>query len=377
MLYPSSHEAEDSKILRPNGPFPPEVTLLVLEAVSCKIALQRSALVSAIWRQLAQPLLFRQLVVQNNLRYASAYQLLMEDAPHLRNYVRELHITDVCFETAFYGQVQGRRFTEFLQSFPYITNLNVSYSPEPVVSTLAHVMRNAQLSSLHLGDTSISNHKEFFSMLHFGRRTLRSLKLYNVYFTESEDLSQDHVLMENLEELAIISCDNIPFTLERITMPGVHTFEWRDRKVPEFVDCLPRSLRTLAACIIRPSPQSTIPFIVPNFCLLWHPSLAHESSGERTIETLASPSHIEHLELFVTSTYFQAHLSGSTANALDRFLVNLCRDHRLQRVSITVKPDGQDAVTLTSAFPQLQSLGILHLRMGQASLFRPNFKPYS
>lgn len=122
----------------------------------------------------------------------------------------------------------------------------------------------------------------------------------------------------------------------------------------------------LAARLEESLDQNQI--IIDNLCILWFPE--HEVGNVKaTITSVCVPTKLAHLEVFLPSRLL-THPFTTSPDDLEAFVLRRHLDGSLRRVTVTVE-DPSELDILDDAFKELNSLGILNIRVGKPPLFHP------
>ncbi|KAG9223341.1 hypothetical protein PTI98_002029 [Pleurotus ostreatus] len=258
----------------------------------------------------------------------------------------------------------------FLQAFPRLNALKCSSHLYNVVS---HMLQQSPITTLHIDSSLSYDVKWFFHILRAGAATLKNLKLEDVDFrvrlSPRATPNDGKISMLALEELTVVECCNLPFHITTVEMPNLKVLVCQVYDCTDYLHILRTSLMTLVIepTIEEPLDQNQI--IVDNLCILWFPQ--HEVGNVKaTITSVCVPTRLAHLEVFLPSILL-AHPFTTSSDDLEAFVLRLHLDGSLGRVTVTVEDPSQPDI-LDGVFKELNSLGILEIRVGKPPLLHPS-----
>ncbi|KAF7433740.1 hypothetical protein PC9H_005705 [Pleurotus ostreatus] len=355
---------------------PPEIVSLVLEEFDYDIwPLRKCSLVCKSWRNLSLPFLFHHLCLSDGKTFLRAFRLLVVDAPHIGQFVREIligkSIAAQSSELLFLANTTDKERLEAL--FLALPGLKVLHCGFGGHLTIPLTLLRSSITTLYL-DGTIEPINELMILLQAGAETIRFLTIQNVVY---RGLSSDQLLSRNmpfpgcmlaLEELSIIWCDELPFLPSTIQMPNLRTLKL-DNCDGSILSCVPASLDTLAFQI---EPDMSLPanklLTVENVVVFCDTVDIDDQLSEHMIGKLCVTSVIKRLELLLLFFDCGDDIPHDFAFMIDKdFEDDMLRLHRhgsLERVIVTSKfcPEMVHAM-----FPKLSNLCILDVRTSDVS----------
>ncbi|KAF9494465.1 hypothetical protein BDN71DRAFT_1507593 [Pleurotus eryngii] len=355
---------------------PLEIVSLVLEEFDYDIwPLRKCSLVCKSWRGLSLPFLFHHLCLSDGKTFLRAFRLLVVDAPHIGQYVREIVIgRSIAARSSELSLLppatDNERLDALFFALPGLKALHYGFGrrlivPLPLLwSSITTLYLNGPIRSLN--ELLMLPQVRFLTIRDFMRHRAPS---------SSELLLRDMTFpgcMDALEELAIIRCKNIPFLPSTTQMPNLRILKL-DKCDDSILSCVPASLETL---VIQIESDISLPvnklLTVENVVAFCRIVDVDDQLSEHTIGKLCITSKVKQLELLLL--FFGGHNNTlrSFASMIDKdFEDDMLRLHQhgsLERVIVTSKFPSK---RIHDLFPKLSNTGILEVRPGASSLLAP------
>ncbi|KAF7440944.1 hypothetical protein PC9H_001293 [Pleurotus ostreatus] len=354
---------------------PPEIqSLIIQELEGNRDVLVNCALVCKSWHKLCLPVLFRELIiVVDDLQACSSF---LTSSPHLRPYIRK--VTVECG-----GPLDNRDIPEecilksLLLGFPRLDELLCS---SILFATLSSILSQLFITKLYLKEDLYSP-RDLLPVLEAVAPTVRSLTLQDFDFSDVTDFGikegSGSIFMPVLEELAIVSCGNLPLSSKFVRMPNLKTLYCAGEDV-SLGDNIPSLLNTLVVADVNVAGDSKRsdhfkPFVVDNLCIRWCDTDKHDLLGavEYAVNTFTIPSKIKHIEILPSylTTLFSER---AELDQLEAYVLGLRRSGSFDRLTITVAEDSNlGNEPIDDRLPNLSNLGLLDMRIGCPSVLYP------
>ncbi|KAF4600347.1 hypothetical protein EYR38_004972 [Pleurotus pulmonarius] len=327
---------------------PPEIITLVFEEFDYDVeSLRKCSLVCKSWRSLALPFLFHHICLPDGETFLNAFHLLVVDAPHIGQYVREIMIG----QSSRYSQPGGvplpeankERLEALFLSLPRLKVLHCGFGAHLVMPP---ALVRPSITTLHIHGT-IQPLSYFLMVLQSAAETIRFLTLRNMSYLAVPPGSLRWRTMSSpsrmlaLEELCIVWCDGLSFPPSTLQMPNLRTLVL-DNSDESILPCVPVSLETL---VIHIDPDIPLPpnrlLNVENVVAFCYIIDADDQLSERALANFCVTSAIKRLEVMLLFLDGLNDTLSSFASMVDEgFETDMLRLHRhgsLQQVIVSSK----------------------------------------